>query len=99
MLLRRSARCDERLKPSPVLRRNGKADTRAHPERRTRRRAWESHTGLVCPDQSTSALASNRAPNRLRGLSVNADECPSHVFRITEANRLRDAFDRFTGCL
>jgi len=27
-------------------------------------------------------------------VSVDADECPSHVFRVTEADRLRDAFDR-----
>jgi hypothetical protein len=31
----------------------------------------------------------------LRRLSVDTDECPSHVFRLTEADRLRDAFDRF----
>jgi hypothetical protein len=40
-------------------------------------------------------LTSNCAPDRLRRLSVDADECPSHVFRATEADRLRDAFDRF----
>jgi hypothetical protein len=28
-------------------------------------------------------------------LSVDADECPSHVFGVTEADRVRDAFDRF----
>jgi hypothetical protein len=28
-------------------------------------------------------------------LSVDADECPSHVFRVTEADRLRDACDGF----
>ncbi len=28
-------------------------------------------------------------------LSVDADECPPHVFGVTEADRLRDAFDRF----
>src|SRR4051812_32188340 len=38
---------------------------------------------------------SNCAPDRLRWLSVDADECPSHVFRVTEADRLRDVFDRF----
>jgi hypothetical protein len=27
-------------------------------------------------------------------LSVDADECPPHVFGVTEADRLRDAFDR-----
>jgi hypothetical protein len=31
----------------------------------------------------------------LRRLSVDADECSSHVFRVTEADRFRDAFDRF----
>ena len=31
---------------------------------------------------------------RLRRLSVDADECPSHVFRVTKADRLRDPFDR-----
>src|SRR6266478_6774407 len=40
-------------------------------------------------------LTSNCAPDRLRRLSVNADECPPHVFGVTEADRLRDAFDRF----
>jgi hypothetical protein len=40
-------------------------------------------------------LTSNCAPDRLRRLSVDTDECPSHVFRLTEADRLRDAFDRF----
>jgi len=28
-------------------------------------------------------------------LSVDTDEYPSHIFRLTEADRLRDAFDRF----
>ena len=42
-----------------------------------------------------AVLASNCAPDRLRRLSVDADECPPHVFRVTEADRLRDAFDRF----
>src|SRR5438093_2214859 len=40
-------------------------------------------------------LTSNCAPDRLRRLSVDADECSSHVFRVTEADRFRDAFDRF----
>jgi hypothetical protein len=31
----------------------------------------------------------------LRRLSVDADECPPHVFGVTEADRVRDAFDRF----
>jgi len=35
----------------------------------------------------------------LRRLSVDADECPSHVFRVTEADRFRYAFDRFDGRL
>ena len=35
----------------------------------------------------------------LRRLSVNSDKCPSHVFRVTEANRLRNAFDRFCSRL
>jgi hypothetical protein len=30
----------------------------------------------------------------LRRLSVDADECPSHVFRATKADRLCDPFDR-----
>src|SRR2546430_7193297 len=40
-------------------------------------------------------LTSNCTPDRLRRLSVDADECSSHVFRVTEADRFRDAFDRF----
>jgi hypothetical protein len=28
-------------------------------------------------------------------MSVDADECPSHVFRAAEADGLRDSFDRF----
>src|ERR1700758_5759131 len=48
--------------------------------------------GLV---SSRPLLTSNCAPDRLRRLSVDADECPSHIFRVTEADRLRDAFDRF----
>src|SRR6266446_3869604 len=40
-------------------------------------------------------LTSNCAPDRLRRLSVDADECPPHVFGVTEADRVRDAFDRF----
>jgi hypothetical protein len=28
-------------------------------------------------------------------MSVDADECPSHIFRVAEADRLRDSFDRF----
>ena len=31
----------------------------------------------------------------MRRLSVDADECPPHVFGVTEADRVRDAFDRF----
>jgi hypothetical protein len=46
-----------------------------------------------------AVLNSNCAPDRLRRLSVDADECPSHVFRVTEADRLRYAFDRFGGRL
>src|SRR5258705_1933364 len=44
-------------------------------------------------------LASNGASDRLRRLSVEANECPPHIFRVTEADRLRDAFDRFGGRL
>src|ERR1700751_5123846 len=44
-------------------------------------------------------LMSHCAPDRLRGLSVDADKCPSHVFRVTEPARLRDAFDRFDSRL
>src|SRR3989442_13693819 len=40
-------------------------------------------------------LTSNCAPDRLRRLSVDADECPPHVFGVTEADRLPAAFDRF----
>src|SRR5207245_11610711 len=40
-------------------------------------------------------LAFNRAPDRLGWLSVDAEQCPPHVFGVTEADRLRDAFDRF----
>ena len=40
-------------------------------------------------------LTSNCASDRLRRLSVDADECPPHVFGVTEADRVRDAFDRF----
>src|SRR4029077_8335423 len=40
-------------------------------------------------------LTSNCAPDRLRRLPVDADECPPHVFGVTEADRARDAFDRF----
>jgi len=32
-------------------------------------------------------------------LSVDADECPPHVFGVTEADRVRDAFDRFSSRL
>ena len=46
-----------------------------------------------------AVLISNCAPDRLRWLSVDANECPPHVFRVTEADRLRDAFDRFGGRL
>ena len=46
-----------------------------------------------------AVLISNCAPDRLRRLSVDADERPSHVFRVTEAYRLRYAFDRFGGRL
>jgi len=42
-----------------------------------------------------AVLASNCTPDRLRRLSVDADECPPHVLRVTEADCLRDAFDRF----
>ena len=42
-----------------------------------------------------AVLISNGASDRLRRLSVNADECAPHVLRVTEADRLRDAFDRF----
>jgi hypothetical protein len=31
----------------------------------------------------------------LRRLSVATDKCSSHVFRVTKADRLRDALDRF----
>jgi hypothetical protein len=31
--------------------------------------------------------------------AIFPNTCPSHVFRITEADRLRDAFDRFCSCL
>src|SRR6266849_3372909 len=44
-----------------------------------------------------AVLASNCAPDRLRRLSVDADERPPHVLRVAEANRLGDAFDRFGG--
>jgi hypothetical protein len=36
-----------------------------------------------------AVLNSNCAPDRLRWLSVDADECPPHVFRVTKADRLR----------
>jgi hypothetical protein len=39
------------------------------------------------------------SPDRLGRLSVDADKCPSHVFRVTEADRLRNAFDRFDSRL
>src|SRR6266446_4309390 len=44
---------------------------------------------------AVALLTFNRAPDRLGWLSVDADECPPHVFGVTEADRLRDAFDRF----
>src|SRR5438477_6678048 len=44
-------------------------------------------------------LTSHCAPDRLGWLSVDADECPSHVFRVTEADRLRDAFNGFVSRL
>jgi len=47
------------------------------------------------PVSSRPLLMSNGAPDRLRRLSVDADEGSSHVFRVTEADRLRDAFDGF----
>jgi hypothetical protein len=46
-----------------------------------------------------AVLASNCTPDRLRRLSVDADERPPHVLRVTEADCLRDAFDRFGGRL
>jgi hypothetical protein len=52
--------------------------------------------GLV---SSRPLLMSNCAPDRLRRLSVDADKCPSHVFRVTEPDRLRDAFDGFDSRL
>ena len=53
---------------------------------------WESRT---IRSDLEPLLTSNCAPDRLRRLSVDTDERPSHVFRVTEADRLRDAFDRF----
>src|SRR5437899_8218668 len=44
-----------------------------------------------------AVLASNCAPDRLRRLSVDADERPPHVLRVAEANRLGDAFDGLGG--
>src|SRR6266850_7255173 len=44
---------------------------------------------------AVALLTFNCAPDRLGWLSVDADECPPHVFGVTEADRLRDAFDRF----
>src|SRR5207245_4517640 len=40
-------------------------------------------------------LTYNSVPDRLCGLSADADKCSPHVFGVTEADRLRDAFDRF----
>ena len=47
------------------------------------------------PAEEEGFLTSRCAPDRLRRLSVDADECPPHVFGVTEADRVRDAFDRF----
>src|SRR5204862_1455383 len=57
--------------------------------RRSGRRRSESR------DVPVALLTFNCAPDRLGWLSVDADECSSHVFGVTEADRLRDAFDRF----
>src|SRR5882762_7857939 len=57
--------------------------------RRSGRRRSESRRSAV------ALLTFNCAPDRLGWLSVDADECPPHVFGVTEADRLRDAFDRF----
>jgi hypothetical protein len=44
-------------------------------------------------------LTSDSAPDRLRRLPVDANERPSHVLRVTKADRLRYTFDRFGGRL
>src|SRR5882762_3432615 len=57
--------------------------------RRSGRRRSESRRSAV------ALLTFNCAPDRLGWLSVDADERPPHVFGVTEADGLRDAFDRF----
>src|ERR1700730_18851867 len=47
------------------------------------------------PGGRLALLTFNCAPDRLRRLSVDADECPPHVFGVTEADCVRDVFDRF----
>jgi hypothetical protein len=54
-----------------------------------------SKLGSIWRDSVRPVRRFYRAPDRLRRLSVNSDKCPSHVFRVTEANRFRNAFDRF----
>ena len=58
-----------------------------------------SKLGSIWRDSVRPVRRFYRAPDRLRRLSVNSDKCPSHVFRVTEANRLRNAFDRFCSRL
>jgi hypothetical protein len=65
-------------------------------QREARTAFFAMAAGLV---SSRPLLMSNCAPDRLRRLSVDADKCPSHVFRVTEPDRLRDAFDRFDSRL
>jgi hypothetical protein len=65
-------------------------------QREARTAFFAMAAGLV---PSRPLLMSNCAPDRLRRLSVDADKCPSHVFRVTEPDRLRDAFDRFDSRL
>jgi len=52
---------------------------------RLKQARWAPRRRAIGKDAQTPALTSNCASDRLRRLSVDADECPSHVFRITEA--------------
>ena len=78
--------------PDCVESRRRLALTRIDPSVRQEQHFLQMAAGLV---SSRPLLMSNCAPDRLRRLSVDADKCPSHVFRVTEPDRLRDAFDRF----
>src|SRR6202022_2749698 len=86
--------------PQSSLRR-GRADGapggRGHAQARVMRCRWISALPSCFRRRRVgrALLTSNCAPDRLRRLSVDADECPPHVFGVTEADRLRDAFDRF----